>query len=155
MPSTQTLALGAGSVTSVSGNSAGFVTGPGLPIPYGVNLNGTSWIDPTGSDITSSGPPAKAINLQGIAVTVANQATIDASGGGNLYAYQFVPGTGGRSDILTAASGSFAVLPGDIASYAPFAAFDANKSNGIVTNAPNLLYPDSGYTSSSPAFAIE
>lgn len=148
VPSTQTLALGAGSVTSVSGNSAGVLSGTGLPIPYGINLNGTSWIDPTGTDITSSGPPAKAINLQGAGVTIANQATIDASGGGDLYAYQFIPGTGGENDILTAAAGSFAVLPGYASSYAPYAAFNANKA-GINSNANNLLYPDSGYASSS------
>ncbi len=146
VPSTQTLALGAGSLTSVSGNSAGYVSGAGLPIPYGINLNGTSWIDPTGVDITSGGPPAKAVNLQGVGVTIANNATIDASGGGNLYAYQFVPGTGGEGDILTAASGSFAVLPGYAASYAPFAAFNGNRSN---TNAINLLYPDLGYSSNA------
>ncbi len=148
VPSTQTLALGAGSITSVSGNSAGIVSGVGLPIPYGINLNGTSWIDPTGTDITNSGPPVKAVNLQGVGVTVADKATIDASGGGDLYAYQFIPGTGGEADILASASGSFAVLSGYVASYAPNAAFNTNKA-GVNSGAPNLLYPDLGYTSNS------
>lgn len=148
--STQTLSLGTGSVTSVSGNSAGVASGPGLPIPYGINLNGTSWIDPTGTDITGGGPPSKMINLDGVNVAIATGASVDASGGGDLYAYQFVPGTGGENDILNSASGSFAVFPGYASSYAPNAAFNPNK-NGLSSNATNLLYPDQGYTSSGLA----
>lgn len=152
--STQTLTLGAGSVTSVSGASAGVGSGSGLPIPYGIVLNGTSWIDPTGTNITSSGPPAKTIDLGGVNIAVAGGATIDTSGGGDLYAYQFVPGTGGENDILTAAFGSFAVIPGYAASYAPFAEFNPNQ-NGLRSNATNLLYPDPGYTSNSLAIGEE
>ncbi len=144
--SSQNLSLGAGSVTSVSGNSAGVVSGTGLPIPYGINLNGTSWIDPTGTDITGGGPPSKMINLDGVKVAIASGADVDASGGGDLYAYQFVPGTGGESDILTSTSGSFAVFPGYASAYAPDAAFNPNK-NGSSSNATNLLFPDQGYTS--------
>ena len=145
---TTTLNIGTGSMTVVSAASAGTTSGAGLPIPYGINLNGTSWIDPTGADITSSGPASKAVTLAGATVNVAPGATINVSGGGDLYAYQFIPGTGGTNDILSAASASFAVVPSYAANYAPDAAFNANAV-GRVSLAQNLLYPDDGYSSGS------
>ena len=45
--------LTSGSVTSVSAVDP--TTGQALVIPYGTNLNGTSWIDPSGLDITTGG----------------------------------------------------------------------------------------------------
>jgi filamentous hemagglutinin len=148
VPSTQALTLGGGSITSVSGNSAGVAAGSGLPIPYGVVLNGTSWINPIGTDITSSGPAPKAIDLQGTNVKVASGATVDTSGGGDLYAYQFIPGTGGENDILSASSGSFAVIPGYATGYSPNASFNPNQI-GTSSQATNLLFPDLGYSSST------
>jgi filamentous hemagglutinin family protein len=147
---TQSLTVDSGSVTSVSGSSAGAASGSGLPIPYGINLNGTSWIDPAGADITSSGPVSKEISIAGTSVTVSAGAVVNASGGGNLYAYQFIPGVGGTNDILSSSSTSFAVVPGYQAQYAPDAAFNS-KATGTESLAQNLLYPDSGYTSGSLA----
>ncbi len=148
-PATQTLTLGPGSVTSVSGSSAGFVSGPGLPIPYGIYLQRHLVDrDPTGTDISNGGPPAKNINLGGGGVVVAAGATVDAAGGGDLYAYQFIPGVGGTSDILTSSSGSFAVIPGYQAGYALNAAFNSNQT-GEISQAQNLLYPDGGYSSTA------
>src|SRR5207302_2020328 len=57
----------AGSVTSVSAVDP--LTGNGVTIPYGVNLNGTSWIDPTGKDITANLVPGKSVNISGVNVT--------------------------------------------------------------------------------------
>ena len=150
VPTTQSLTLAAGSVTSVSGTLAGTISGTGLPIPYGIDLNGTSWIDPTGTDITNIGPPQKLIELAGANVTVASGATVDATGGGDLYAYQFIPGAGGENDILLASSNSFAVIPGYLMGYAPYAAYNSNQTSRS-TGAPNLLYPDPGYASASLA----
>ncbi len=118
----QQLTLTAGSVTSVSAVDP--VTGKNLTIPYGTILNGVSWIDPAGNDITAAGNganaiPDKAINLAATNVADEKGAVIDLSGGGDLYAYRFVSGTGGTVDIL-ASSGSYAVLPGYAADYAPF-----------------------------------
>ena len=42
------------------------------------------------------------------------------SGGGDLSAYEFVPGPGGTHDVLDPASGSYAILPGLAPTYAPF-----------------------------------
>jgi len=53
-------------------------TGNALTIPYGINENGTAWIDPTGTDITAAGNggagqglPAKAVNIFGGNVMIA------------------------------------------------------------------------------------
>ena len=130
---TQALTLLAGSVTSVSA--------AGLTIPYGVTLNGSDWIDPTGTSITTSGPPAKTIHLSAVSIEDKAVSTIDLSGGGDLYSYSFVKGTGGSTDVLLSTS-SFAVIPGYDASYAP---------SGAYNSAPTTTYlgSDPGYTNSS------
>ncbi|MDD5260535.1 MAG: filamentous hemagglutinin family protein [Methylacidiphilales bacterium] len=114
--STQTLALSSGSVTSVSGVDP--VTGQGLTSPYGTNLNGAQWIDPSGTDITTVGPPVKSVNISAQQVTDGSGSSIDISGGGDLYAYRWVSGVGGTRDIL-ASSTAYAVIPGYQADYAP------------------------------------
>jgi hypothetical protein len=113
---TRTLTLGQGSLTSVSAIDS--TTGKGLVIPYGTNENGTEWIDPTGTDITAGGVPSKQINLSANSLFDNLGSAVDISGGGDLYAYNFVPGTGGTKDIL-ASTTSFAVIPGYQADFAP------------------------------------
>jgi hypothetical protein len=147
LPKTSNLTLLPGSITSVSA--------AGLTIPYGINLNGTSWIDPTGTDITNIGPAAKAINLTAtnidLQAATASQpaASIDLTGGGDLYAYQFVPGTGGKTDILLGSTGttiplgstSFAIIPGYTDTYEPYAPYNNTSSS--------LISSDPGYTISN------
>ncbi len=120
-PVTRQLNLTAGSLTSVSAVDPS--TGQAAVIPYGLELNGTAWIDPAGTDITAGGAPSKAIRLS--AVTVSDQAgsTIDLRGGGDLFAYQWVSGTGGTQDVL-ASLNSFAVIPGYAAAYAPYGPYN-------------------------------
>ena len=116
---TTTLTLGAGSIASVSAIDP--VTGQGMVVPYGTELNGTSWIDPYGNDITAGGVPAKTINLASEAIQIGAGATLDLRGGGDLAAYNWVKGLGGSKDIL-GSSTSFAILPGYQADYAPLVA---------------------------------
>lgn len=116
LASTQQVTLSAGSITSVSAVDP--ATGQGITIPFGTVLNGIQWIDPRGTDITASGVPAKAVNISGQNVSDQKGAVIDLSGGGDLYAYRFVSGTGGSSDIL-ASTTSYAIIPGYRADYAP------------------------------------
>ena len=123
---TQQLTLGAGSVTSVSAIDP--ITGVAQEIPYGVILNGTAWIDPAGNDITLIGPPAKDVAISAVKVTEQSGATIDVRGGGDLYAYRFVSGTGGTVDIL-ASSASFAVIPSYGLEYAPYAPYNPTTLN--------------------------
>ncbi len=141
VPVAQQVALRPGSVTSVSAVDP--VSGKTVTIPYGFNLNGTSWIDPTGIDITSGGVPPKSINISG--TNIVNQAgsTIDLRGGGDLYAYQFVPGTGGTNDVL-GSSTTFAIIPNYQTEYAPFAPYNPiattvfGNDQGYVTGKLNV-----------------
>ncbi|HVU24583.1 MAG TPA: filamentous hemagglutinin family protein [Opitutus sp.] len=138
---TQQLTLAPGSVTSVSAVDA--TTGDGLVIPYGSNLNGTSWIDPASNDITVGGVPGKAVHVSAVNVQDQSGASIDVSGGGDLYAYRWVSGVGGTKDIL-ASTTSFAVIPDYAANYAPFAPFNPTTLN---TN----LNGDAGYVNAGLA----
>lgn len=136
---TQLLTLSNGSVTAVSAIDP--ITGEDLTLPYGLNLNGTAWIDPSGIDITSSGLPGKSITIS--AVTVNDQAgsIVDIRGGGDLFAYRWVSGTGGTQDILSS-NKSFAIIPGYSADYAPYAAYNTSAST-------THLGSDTGYTNST------
>jgi hypothetical protein len=86
--STKNLTLGDDSVTSVSAIDP--ISGKAFVIPYGIDVNGTSWIDPTGRDITDGGVAQKSIQLSGANITVKSGAQIDIRGGGNLYTYRWV-----------------------------------------------------------------
>ena len=133
---TRHLTLSAGSVTSVS--SIDPATGHGLTIPFGLNLNEISWIDPSGRNITKLGPPSKTIVISAMRVDDRPGSTIDIRGGGDLYAYRWVNGTGGTKDILGSTT-SFAVLPGYEANYAPFAPFNPSPVD------PSNFGGDNGY----------
>lgn len=119
-----TLTLGAGSVTSVSGK--------GSIVPFGIVSGGSIWLYPLdnsglNNDVvysqTVSNLPQKSLTLEGQnidmqAATTVNgvalkAATIDLSGGGDLYAYDFITGIGGSKDVLDVpVSQAFAVIPG-------------------------------------------
>jgi len=109
-----------GSLTSVSAVDP--VTGQGLIIPYGTDLNGVSWIDPTGTDITAGGFLQKSITISGKTIAYDAGSNIDISGGGDIFSYRFVPGTLGTVDILNtglSSGGGFAIIPGYQAGFAP------------------------------------
>ena len=126
-PTTETLTLAAGSLTSVSGS--------GLFIPYGVSPDGNSWLDPRGVDITAANLRSKQITLSGRSVATATGSELDISGGGDLFAFRWIEGNGGPSDILTSST-SFAVMPGYKFDYAPFGAFnDLTDDAGFVNSA--------------------
>ena len=92
------VALTSGSVTSVSAMDP--LSGASVLIPYGINTTGTSWIDPTGTDITAGLAPQKVISIGGQNVADQAGSVINVQGGGDLYAYRFNQGTGGDEDIL-------------------------------------------------------
>jgi filamentous hemagglutinin family protein len=108
-----TLTLGDGSFTSVSGN--------GLTIPYGqTQLGGQQWVYGNQGPPVSA-VPTRAVNLTAPAVTIAKQATIDLSGGGDLSAFEWVPGSGGTKDALASGltPGLYAILPSTLGQAAP------------------------------------
>ena len=138
---TQQVTLQPGSVTSVSAIDP--ITGSSITVPYGINLNGTSWIDPAGTDITLSGIGGKSVTVaaQNLATRVGS--VVDIQGGGDLYAYRWLSGLGGSADIL-ASTTSFAVLPGYGANFAPYAPYNTSP---LTTN----LGTDAGYVNATLA----
>ena len=132
---TDQLTLAAGSITSVSAVDP--VTGAALTLPYGVIKNGISWIDPAGTDITATGAPQTSITISAGSIADQAGATVDISGGGNLYAYRWVSGVGGTRDIL-AGSSSFAIIPGYQADYVPYLPYNTSQTT-------SNLGSDTGY----------
>ena len=139
MPTAADVTLQAGSITSVS--AADPTSGQALTIPYGLVYNGNAWITPSGLDITSGGLLAKGVYLAGASVSTLAGSKIDISGGGDLYAYHWVQGLGGSTDIL-ASNRSFAVIPGYAFDYAPAGAYHASS-------ATDSLGGDAGYVNSA------
>lgn len=74
--------------------------------------------------------PSARISLDGQVVDLQPGATLDVSGGGDLLAYEFVPGTGGSEDFLspTVSPNTFAILPGLNLQFAPY---DPVESLGV------------------------
>ncbi len=140
-PVTQQLTLGAGSITSVSAVDP--YTGKGIVIPYGVSLDGSTWIDPRGVDITAGGLPKKIINIAGERVTQSQGATVDLRGGGDLMAYRWVQGNGGTADILES-SGSYAILPDYAANHAPYGAYNSLNTSTNLIRAAGTGYVNNG-----------
>lgn len=102
--------LAPGSITSASAE--------GLTIPFGrTQLSGLEYAYGfNGSDTSknlSSAPPEKSVQLNGKTVNVKDGATVNLAGGGDLYAYEFVPGKGGSRDMLDPlnAPNTYAILP--------------------------------------------
>ena len=111
---TDSVTLLPGSLTSVSA--------AGLAIPYGATTDGVAWTE-TGTVL--SGPPPKLIVLGGNAITTQPGAVLDGRGGGDIYATEFVPGTGGSSNVLTATTQTvYALAPSYLASTLPVAPYD-------------------------------
>ncbi|HEY8336681.1 MAG TPA: filamentous hemagglutinin family protein [Tardiphaga sp.] len=105
---TDSITLGAGSITSVSGD--------GLVLPYGTLSNNEFWADPvTRPTLKNPTPtlnqlPEKKITLTAPNVTLKSGAVVDIRGGGDLYAWESVPGPGGSHDVL-AQPGMYAIMP--------------------------------------------
>ncbi|MCX4161663.1 MULTISPECIES: filamentous haemagglutinin family protein [Paraburkholderia] len=143
---TSSVTFADGSVTSVSnGNTI---------IPYGTTVDGVEWqFNPVAGttlpDVTA--PPSKYIGVNGSSVALNKGATIDLSGGGDLQAAEWVPGTGGTRDVLSqynvsyasnaagvavpvnvGATNVYAILPGaqsPVAAYDPMFAQTLQPSN--------------------------
>ncbi len=97
--------LGAQSFTSVSATNS--TLGTAVLLPYGLSPDGFSWIDPRGVNVTTGGVPEKRVVIAGESVTTRRGAVVDIGGGGDLYAYRWVPGTGGNIDRLGTASSAW------------------------------------------------
>lgn len=130
LPVAESVVLASGSETSLTGSAAA---------PFGSVLDGTSWIDPRGTDITRGDLPDKVVTIAARSVVTEAGSVVDTRGGGDLFAYRWIPGLGGSTDIL-AGDTVFAVLPGLQPSVAPVAPYNPNPS------LPGNLSGDRGYT---------
>jgi filamentous hemagglutinin family protein len=111
---TDSVTLLPGSLTSVSA--------AGLAIPYGATTDGVAW---TEMGTVLSGPPPKLIVLGGNAITTQPGAVLDGRGGGDVYATEFVPGTGGSGNVLTTTTQTvYALVPSYLASTMAVAPYD-------------------------------
>lgn len=129
---TQTLWLAPGSVTS---NSLQFAV-----VPFGRTQGGLDWVYPlTGQNLVyapqpqtdSLAPPVKSLSLTAQSLQIERGARLDTSGGGDLYAFEFVPGPGGSINSLdrfdpgylngrSVYQEKYAILPGYDSAYAPY-----------------------------------
>ena len=91
-PPTTSLTIAPGSITSVSTD--------GLVIPYGTTTDQIEWFFAPTSANALTAPPAGVLHLGGANVNVMAGSTVDLKGGGDVYAYEFIPGTGGSRDVL-------------------------------------------------------
>ncbi len=94
LQATQELILKSGSLTSVSAK--------GALIPFGyTDQDGQDYLYDFGAgQIKVTTPPEKIVNLSAPTVTQSSGSVVDISGGGDLYAYEWVAGTGGSTDVL-------------------------------------------------------
>lgn len=94
---TASVRLGQASLTSVSLD--------GLLVPYGVTVDQLDFRDTSNPFLNStanlSAPPEKQIVVNAADVALGEGATIDLTGGGDLYAMEWVAGTGGSRDVLS------------------------------------------------------
>ncbi|MEL7449703.1 MAG: filamentous hemagglutinin family protein [Pseudomonadota bacterium] len=113
-----------------------------------------------GTGDTSLPTPERRIELAGADVVLSAGSVVDLSGGGDLLAYEFVPGPGGSTDILdpVLAGGAFAVLPTFNSDYAPL---DVLESRGFdiatgtrIEVADGSGLPAGQYTVLPPRYAL-
>ncbi|MBV8276188.1 MAG: hypothetical protein JO170_13150, partial [Verrucomicrobia bacterium] len=134
-----------GSITSVSAD--------GTLIPYGATFGANQW---NYNGVTLFAPPQKLIAFYGQNVTISGAsggkpaAMIDESGGGDIYATQFISGSGGSTDTLDGTE-TFAILPSLGNHYAPIDPV-MQSSNPAAGGAPpvNLTVGDQVYLTAIP-----
>ena len=113
-----TIKFGANSITSVSAEDQ--------LIPFGMTSAGIDWLYPVGFQNIIVKAPQKKVSVTADNILRDDGAIIDLSGGGDLLAYEFVPGPGGSKDVLDT-SNAYAVMPG-FSGYAPFDPVETPKS---------------------------
>ena len=150
------LNLNAGSLTSVSANGAtipfGYTSRDALDYLYNYGIGASTVLTP----ITA--PPERVVKLNGTNVNVKAGSTVDVSAGGDLYAYEWVPGVGGSTDVLANgakqslfsipggnASNTWAIMP---AGQTKYSSFDTQYWNGS-----NIQAGDAVYLSAMPGLA--
>jgi filamentous hemagglutinin len=137
------LELAPGSLTSVSAD--------GITVPLGRTNAGLTWVYADGPSFNNilSAPSsvAKGIQLAGQQVDVRPNATVDISGGGEVQAIEFVPGTGGSTDTLLKPN-TFAIIPKSRLTSMPVETDIASRQDlgfGLLTSNPDTSVYNSLY----------
>ena len=98
----------------LTGSSVTSVSAAGTTIPYGSTVAGVSWLYGTTNATVNvndlKAAPGKRVSLSGATVDLRDGAVVDVSGGGEVLATEFVPGSGGTTDLLRQEN-TFAVIP--------------------------------------------
>jgi filamentous hemagglutinin len=133
-----TINLAANNSLTLANGALVSVSGAGLDVPYGLTQeNGAEWLytTPNGTTNTITGVPTKQVSLTAPNVTVQPKATVNITGGGDLYAYEWVPGTGGTTDALAAGvvPGLYAILPAARGQAAPYDPQESGAANPTQT----------------------
>jgi len=155
----RSISLAPGSMTSVSGN--------GLLVPFGRTPGGLDWLYPLYAinrqgevlsgdvNLVYAGPPEKAIEFDAPTIALNAGATLDISGGGDLTAFEFLPGLGGSIDVLNPRDPNvlngtyplverYAVMPAYQTGYAPY---DPIEFGSYIGTPSGLNVGDSVYLS--------
>ena len=131
----ETVFLADGSVTTVSGDSQ---------VHYGI-LDDIYWtLDEKPTELTDpstivsetvSEAPEASVEFNGNTVVMQDGALVDTSGGGSVFAYEFVPGTDGLVDRLTNEN-TYVIVPGV---YAGATAIRISEGSGLPAGTYSLL----------------
>ncbi|MHB8621744.1 MAG: filamentous hemagglutinin family protein [Sulfuricaulis sp.] len=145
------LTLGSSSLTSTSAD--------GQLIPFGQLQGNFAWAYfPGGQTLNGQQTlafgetdplPQKRVSLKATAISVAKNATIDVSGGGDFFAYEFNQGVLSSQDILSnlISPNTFAILPGLNPQYAPY---DTEAYIGSALQPGNSVYLSGGIPGLQP-----
>lgn len=155
---TRSVTFGANSVTSVSG--------AGLNVPYGQTTDLTEYYFAPNVNAALTTAPTGQLVLSGADIDIQNGAKIDGRGGGDVFAFEFVSGTGGSRDLLSRLNADsfssngglqyadgrqvYAILPvskaGLVAAYDPLYSADYGAGAGDLygTNAGRTVHLDGG-----------
>jgi filamentous hemagglutinin family protein len=142
------LTLGPASVTATSG--------AGELIPFGTTQGGFDWVYALPDNLQTlvfndkeRDLPAQHVDLSADSITVLDGAVLDLRGGGDLLAYEWVPGIGGTRDILSTSvrPNQYAILPGSALQYAPI---DPTESRGFLPKPGSSVTLASGVAGLAP-----
>lgn len=159
--------LGAHSVLSVSGD--------GVKVPVGTTVNQTQWlymadgstlsIDPTSpAAMTLDGKVlTKGILVTGKGLKIDGRSQMQAQAGGDLIAWEFIPGVGGSSDTLNRGN-VFAIVPNYSYDFAPYdteingatakAGTQLTAGDRVTIGSTNGILPPGQYTLLPARYAV-
>jgi len=155
------------SLLTIGANSIASTSTEGQIIPFGTLQAGKDWVYEIADGVFNvltdgtSLVPAQSINYNADNMDIQEGAIFDIRGGGDLLAYEFVPGVDGTVDILDTAKhpNTFAILPGlnpIVAPYDPFIMDDVDLELGrsVFFDAPASGIATGNYTLLPARYAL-